>query len=296
MNGPQNMPLMNSAAEETQTLTAIGKLNARIDQVGSLLCVGLDSDLMQIPARFFKDPTPQFAFNRWIIEQTHMFVSAYKPNIAFYEARGVDGLHELQLTMDYLRTHHPTILTICDAKRGDISSTNTGYVQAIFDRLGFDAITLHPYLGGEALQPFLDRKDKGCIILCRTSNAGSGELQTLNVDGKPFWEWIAEKTRDRWNQNQNCMLVMGATFPEEIRRVRAIVGDLPLLVPGIGAQGGNLEQTVMFGLDQNKRGLIINSSRGIIFAEDPAASARQLRDVINGYRGFGSGFDGTAFA
>lgn len=285
MTGPQNIP----HAEDARVMTAVEKLNARIDQVGSLLCIGLDSDLMQIPSRFFSQPNPQFAFNRWIIDQTHMYVSAYKPNIAFYEARGVDGLNELQMTMDYLRENHPSILTICDAKRGDISSTNNGYVQAIFDRLGFDAITLHPYLGGEALQPFLDRRDKGCIILCRTSNAGSGELQTLNVDGKPFWELVAEKTRDRWNKNHNCMLVMGATFPEEIRRVRAIVGDLPLLVPGIGAQGGNLEQTVMFGLDQNRRGLIINSSRGIIFSENPEASARELRDVINRYRGLDHG-------
>lgn len=283
MTGQQNMPLAEK--EETQIITAIAKLNARIDAVESLLCVGLDSDLAQIPARFFSQPNPQFAFNRWIIDQTFPYVNAYKPNIAFYEARGADGLLDLELTIQYLRQHHPSILTICDAKRGDIGSTNTGYVQAIFDRLGFDAVTLNPYLGGEALQPFLDRKDKGCIILCRTSNAGSGELQTLNVDGKPFWEWVAEKTRDRWNKNRNCMLVMGATFPEEIRRVRAIVDDLPLLVPGIGAQGGNLEQTVLFGLDQNRRGLIINSSRGIIFSEDPEASARQLRDVINNYRG-----------
>lgn len=292
MTGPQDSPLGENALaekafaekEDARTITALEKLNARIDAVESLLCIGLDSDISQIPAQFLNDAHPQFAFNRWVIDQTHEYASVYKPNMAFYEARGADGLRDLELTMEYLHSQHPAILTICDAKRGDISSTNIGYVQAIFDQLGFDAVTLNPYLGGEALQPFFDRKDKGCIILCRTSNAGSGELQTLIVDGKPFWELIAEKTRDRWNKNRNCMLVMGATFPEEIRRVRAIVGDLPLLVPGIGAQGGNLEQTVRFGMDQNKRGLMINSSRGIIFAEDPAAAARQLRDVMNDYR------------
>jgi orotidine-5'-phosphate decarboxylase len=287
VTGPQDTPMGENALaekEDIRRLSAVEKLNARIDAVESLLCVGLDSDLAQIPAQFLGQPHPQFAFNRWIIDQTHPYVSVYKPNMAFYEARGADGLRDLELTMEYLRTEHPSILTICDAKRGDISSTNIGYVQAIFDQMGFDSVTLNPYLGGEALQPFFDRKDKGCIILCRTSNAGSGELQTLIVDGKSFWELIAEKTRDRWNKNRNCMLVMGATFPEEIRRVRAIVGDLPLLVPGIGAQGGNLEQTVRFGMDQNKRGLMINSSRGIIFSEDPAAAARQLRDVMNDYR------------
>jgi orotidine-5'-phosphate decarboxylase len=263
---------------------AIEKYNARVDLAESLVCVGLDTDYERIPPRFLNDAHPQFAFNRYIIDQTQAYVSAYKPNMAFYEARGEAGLHELRLTMEYLRDHHPDILTICDAKRGDIGSTNTGYVTAIFDYYGFDAITLHPYLGGEALQPFLDRANKACIILCRTSNPGSGELQNLTFDGRAFWEIIAEKTRDRWNRNGNCMLVMGATYPEEIKRVRSIVSDMPLLVPGIGAQGGNLEQTVRFGGDSAGRGLIINSSRGIIFTDDPAASARQLRDVINLYR------------
>ncbi|HEX2622488.1 MAG TPA: orotidine-5'-phosphate decarboxylase [Phototrophicaceae bacterium] len=263
----------------------IDKYNARISTVQSLVCVGLDSDYERLPARFLDEAQPQFAFNRWLIDLTHEFVSAYKPNMAFYEARGDVGLQELKLTVEYLRDNHPDILTICDAKRGDIGSTNEGYVTAIFDWLGFDAVTLHPYLGGEALQPFLERADKACIILCRTSNPGSGELQNLIVDGKPFWEIVAEKTRDRWNARENCMLVMGATYPEEIRRVRSIVGDMPLLIPGIGAQGGNLEQTVRFGLDSAKRGLIINSSRGVIFADDPRLAVQQLRDVINEYRG-----------
>lgn len=259
----------------------IEKYNARARKVGSLVCVGLDSDLDRIPARFQQDAHPQFAFNQWVIEQTHEYVAAYKPNIAFYEARGQAGLLELRMTLDYLRAEHPDIFTICDAKRADIGSTNVGYVRAIFDELGFDAVTLHPYLGGEALEPFLARGDKACIILCRTSNPGSGELQTLEVDGIPFWQIIAQKTRDRWNARGNCMLVMGATYPEELKAARELVGDMTLLVPGIGAQGGSIEQTVRYGVNSSGLGLIINSSRGVIFSDDPAKAARQLRDVIN---------------
>lgn len=262
----------------------IAKYNARVDAIDSLVCVGLDSAPDRIPARFQGEESPQFAFNRWIIEQTHAYASAYKPNIAFYEAAGEAGLHALALTLDYLRATHPAILTICDAKRADIGSTNAGYVTAIFDRLGFDAVTLHPYLGQEALQPFLSRADKGCIVLCRTSNPGAGELQDLDVGGKPLWQAVAERVRDAWNANDNCMLVVGATYPEELRQVRALVGDMPLLVPGIGAQGGDVEATVKAGLDSQGRGLILNSARGIIFADDPAAAARDLRDAINRWR------------
>ncbi|MBN2471051.1 MAG: orotidine-5'-phosphate decarboxylase [Anaerolineae bacterium] len=262
----------------------IEKYNQRVDAVDSLLCVGLDSRLDRLPARFQNDPHPQFAFNRWIIEQTHAVTGAYKPNIAFYEARGEAGITDLALTLDFLRAHHPDILTICDAKRADIGSTNEGYVTAILDTLGFDAVTLNPYLGREALAPFLTREDKGCIILCRTSNPGAGELQDLLVDGRPLWQVVAESVRDTWNGRGNCMLVAGATYPDELAQIRSIVGDMPLLVPGIGAQGGDIAATVRAGLDSQGRGMIINSSRGIIFAEDPGAEARVLRDAINQYR------------
>jgi orotidine-5'-phosphate decarboxylase len=272
------------SASQAATHTVIEKYNARARRVNSLVCVGLDSDFDKLPARFKDEEYPQFAFNRWIIEQTHAYAAAYKPNMAFYEARGEAGLRDLKLTIDFLRAEHPDIFTICDAKRGDIGSTNEGYVQAIFDALGFDAVTLHPYLGGEALQPFLSRADRCSIILCRTSNHGSSEFQSLTIDGKPLWQVIAESVRDRWNANGNCMLVMGATYPEELRQVRAIVPDLTLLVPGIGAQGGSVEQTVRFGLNSHRLGLVINSSRGVIFADDPAQAARELRDVINVYR------------
>ncbi|MDX1992998.1 MAG: orotidine-5'-phosphate decarboxylase [bacterium] len=265
-------------------MSAVDKYNRRVDATGSLVCVGLDADYERLPIRFRQMQHPQFEFNRWIIEQTHEFTAAYKPNMAFYEARGDAGLRDLKLTLDYLHTHHHDIFTICDAKRGDIGSTNSGYVEAIFDWLGFDAVTLHPYLGQEALEPFLDRTDKASIILCRTSNSGSAELQNLEFHGKPLWMIIAERVRDFWNIGGNCMLVVGATYPEELRLVRELMGEMTLLVPGIGAQGGNVEQTVRTGLNSTGRGMIINSSRGIIFATDPARAVQELRDAINQYR------------
>ncbi len=264
-----------------QQSAAARKYEARVDRIDSLVCVGLDSDYARLPTRFRAEPYPQYAFNRWIIEQTHSYVSAYKPNMAFYEARGDVGLYELKLTMDYLREAHPDILTICDAKRADIGSTNEGYMHAVYDWLGFDAVTLNPYLGGEALQPFLARADRAAVILVRTSNPGSGELQSLDFDGRPLWQVVAENVRDRWNTQGNCMLVMGATYPDEIGIARRLVGDMTLLVPGIGAQGGSIEQTVRLGLTTSGHGLIINSSRGVIFTEDPAGAALQMRDAIN---------------
>ena len=260
------------------------RYDARITAVNSLLCVGLDSAIDRLPPRFQHDDTPQFAFNRWIIEQTHPYAAAYKPNIAFYEARGEQGWHELRLTMDYLHREHPAIFTICDAKRADIGSTNAAYVRAILDDLGFDAITLHPYLGRDALQPFLDRADKTCIILCRTSNPGAGELQDLDVGGQPLWYHIARRVAHHWNANDNCMLVVGATYPDDMRRIRALAGDLTLLVPGIGAQGGDVAAAVNAGLNSQRRGMIINASRSIIFARDPARAAQTLRDTINHHR------------
>lgn len=265
-------------------MNAVDKYNARVDAVESLVCVGLDSAISRLPDRFRESDTPQYDFNRWIIEQTHPFASAYKPNMAFYEARGDAGLRDLKLTIDYLRETHPDILTICDAKRADIGSTNTGYVGEIFDWLGFDAVTLNPYLGREALTPFLERGDKGCILLCRTSNPGAGEFQDLLIDGEPLWAVIARRICGTWNALGNCMLVAGATYPDELRRIREIAGELTLLVPGIGAQGGEVEQTVTAGLNTAGRGMIINSSRGIIFADDPPAEADKLRDEINRYR------------
>lgn len=260
------------------------KLNKRMEAVNSLVCVGLDSEFEKLPKNFQTMEFPQFGFNKVIIDQTAEFVCAYKPNVAFYEARGEQGWHELKMTIDYIKKHHPGIFTILDAKRADIGNTNTGYVKAVFDDLGFDAITLHPYLGKEALKPFLDRADKVSIILCRTSNPGAGEIQDIQEKGKSLWQIIAEKVNSDWNNHHNCMLVVGATYPEEMKIVRQITEDMTFLVPGVGAQGGDVEAVVKNGINSKKQGLIISSSRGIIFAENPGEEARKLRDEINQFR------------
>ena len=267
----------------------IEKYNKRARKINSLLCVGLDSDFAEIPEKFKQMEFPQLEFNKWIIEETHEYVAAFKANSAFYEARGDKGIKELKMTMDYLIACHSDIFTILDAKRADIGNTNNGYATSIFDWLGFDAVTLHPYLGSEALQPFLDRKDKGCIILCRTSNPGAGEFQDLNVEHSvfnksvPLWQVVAEKVSKDWNKNNNCMLVVGATYPEEMKKVREIAGDMTFLVPGIGAQGGDLKAVMGSGLNSEGLGLIINSSRGIIFSENPKEEAKKLYEGIGGY-------------
>lgn len=269
---------------------SLSKYNTRAKKVNSLLCVGLDSDISKIPERFLKLEFPQFEFNKWIIGETHEYTAAYKPNSAFYEARGDKGMAELKMTMDYLNKNHPDIFTICDAKRADIGNTNNGYVTSVFDWMNFDAITLHPYLGSEALQPFLDRKDKVSIILCRTSNPGAGEFQDLNVQHSmlhknvPLWQIVAEKVSEDWNKNKNCMLVVGATYPEEMKKIRSLVGDMTFLVPGIGAQGGDLEAVMKAGLNSEGLGLIINSSRGIIFSKNPKQEAQKLSEDISKYR------------
>jgi len=265
-------------------MSALGKYMQRQTVVNSLLCVGLDGTYEKIPPQFKTKKFPQFEFNKWIIDQTHEFAAAFKPQLAYYEARGDQGWHELKLTMEYLQSEHPDIFTIADAKRADIGSTNEAYAQTFFDDLGFDAMTLHPYLGKEALQPFLDRHDKVSIILCRTSNPGAGELQDLLVDGKPVWQVLAEKIRDDWNSNQNCMIVVGATYPDELAQLRSFMGEIPFLVPGIGAQGGDLPATLKGGLTANKDGLLIHSSRAIIFSPNPGEAAKNLRDEINRYR------------
>lgn len=262
----------------------IDKYNQRADKVNSLACVGLDSEFAKIPEHFKQTDNPQFEFNKWVIDQTHEFVAAYKANIAFYDQRGDQGLKELKMTEDYIKENHPGIFRICDSKRGDIGNTNKGYVEELFDWLDFDAITLHPYMGKESLLPFLVRSDKGCIILCRTSNPGAGEFQDMLVDGKPVWHIVSEKVRDDWNANENCMLVVGVTVPEEAKKIREIVGDMTFLMPGAGAQGGNIKDTVKAALNSEKKGFILNSSRGVIFAENPAEEAQKLREEINKYR------------
>jgi len=261
------------------------KLDRIIKKNNSLVCVGLDSDISKLPSRFKKNKYPQFAFNKEIIEKTHDLVCAYKLNSAFYESQGAEGVKELKMTCDYLKKNYPIIPIILDAKRADIGNTNEGYVKFAFDYLRADAITLHPYLGREAIEPFLQKKDKGIIILCKTSNKGAGELQDLIINKRQLYKIVAQKVVKEWNKNKNCLLVVGATYPKELKEVRKIVGDnMTLLIPGIGAQGGDLEKTVKAGLNKKKSRIIINSSRGIIFSEKPRKEARKLKEEINKFR------------
>lgn len=268
------------------------KLVASWNKSNSLLCVGLDPDFTKLPIHIQKGKNPLFEFNKAIIDATADVVSVYKPNSAFYEALGVEGIEQLKMTADYLHETHPTIPIILDAKRADIGNTNNGYVSFIFDNLGMDAVTLHPYLGREALEPFLIRADKGVIILCRTSNPGAGDFQDLLVEGKPLYQNVAQQVASGWNQNNNCLLVVGATYPEEMKIIRNIVGpEMPFLVPGIGAQGGDVEAVMRAGMDKNSQGLIMSSSREILYSsnsEDFANAAREkaiaTRDEINKFR------------
>jgi orotidine-5'-phosphate decarboxylase len=266
---------------------------------GNLICVGLDSEFGKIPEHLKRIPDSAgdgyvntvTKFNRAIVEATKDLVCAYKPNIAFYEAHGAEGIAALQRTIADIHAIAPDVPVILDAKRADIGNTNAGYVDAAFGFLRADAITVHPYLGVEALQPFLARTEKGIIVLCRTSNPGAGEFQDLPVNGEPLYRFLARRVANEWNKNGNCALVVGATYPDELREVRGLVGDMPILIPGIGAQGGDVQMSVLAGKDSRGHGMIINSSRGIIFASkgaDFAEAARRetekLRDLINQYR------------
>lgn len=264
------------------------KLNISIDKNKSLLCVGLDPDPIKMPPHLEGDV---LRFNKAIIDSTHNLVCAYKPNSAFYEALGPKGIEQLKQTVEYIHEKCPNIPIILDAKRADIGNTNNGYIKFIFDYLYMDAVTLHPYLGGEALEPFLELGDKGMIILCRTSNPGASEFQDLS-DGSRVYQHVAKTVAKKWNANGNCLLVVGATYPEEMKEIRKLVGkEMIFLVPGVGAQGGDVEALMKAGLGANQRGLIISSSRAVIFASDgedfaeaARAEAKRTRDEINKYR------------
>ncbi|HLI08813.1 MAG TPA: orotidine-5'-phosphate decarboxylase [Ktedonobacteraceae bacterium] len=280
---------------EDATDTFVSMLERQWRQ-GNFVCVGLDSDYHRIPASL-KENVPVedavFAFNRAIIDATHDLACAYKPNTAFYEAQGDAGWRALQRTVRYVKETYPRILVILDAKRADIGSTNLGYVEAAFDWLGVDAITVHPYLGQEALAPFLARKEKGILVLAKNSNPGAGEFQDLLVGEarEPLYQVVARHVATGWNANGNCALVVGAPYAAELKQVRSIVGDMPILIPGIGTQGGDVEATVKAGKDSRGWGMIINASRSIIFAsssDDFAQAARsateELRAEIDRYR------------
>ncbi|HZC04275.1 MAG TPA: orotidine-5'-phosphate decarboxylase [Ktedonobacterales bacterium] len=282
----------------------IEMLRRRWQASGSLVCVGLDPELERIPqaARSGQSGAASaetgaadgeieqtlVAFTQAIVDATAEVVCAYKPNSAFYEQYGPGGVRALQRLITYIHSRYPEIPVLLDAKRGDIGSTSAAYARAAFDTMQADAVTLHPYLGREALDPFLQRADRGCFILCRTSNPGAGEFQDLALRGadgdeRPLYQRVAHAVASEWNTHSNCALVVGATYPEELRTVRAIVGDMPILVPGIGAQGGDLAGVVRNGLDASGNGLIISLSRSVLYAsssDDFAESGRREAERV----------------
>ncbi len=267
----------------------IDKLTTAWRKNNSLISVGLDPELGRLPAHLPRNADGIFAFNRAIIDATHDLVCAYKPQIAYFAAYQAE--EALQRTIDHIRTNYPEIPVILDAKRGDIGSTAEKYAVEAFERYGADAVTVNPYMGHDSAEPFLAYADKGVVVLCRTSNPGAADFQDLDVGGRPLYEVVAEQVASKWNTNGNCMLVVGATWPEQMARIRAIVGDMPFLVPGVGAQGGNVEQLVGAGKIADGTGLVINSSRAILYAgngPDFGAAARdetrKLQQLVNAYR------------
>ena len=242
----------------------------------SFLCIGLDVDLTKIPPHLLELEDPIFEFNKAIIDATHDLCVSYKPNTAFYEVYGIKGWQALQKTINYINKNHPEIFTIADAKRGDIGNTSTMYAKAFFEDLNFDSVTVAPYMGKDSVEPFLAFNDKHTIMLALTSNEGAFDFQTLNVNGDELYKQVL-KTSKTWKNTQNLMYVVGATKAEYFTEIRKIVPDSFLLVPGVGAQGGNLQEVCKFGMNENI-GLLINSSRGIIYASNKSDFAQKSRE------------------
>lgn len=271
-----------SATPSAATMGFHGQLARSWTASGSLLCVGLDPLPDRIPAAFGRGPAAVEAYLREIVAATGDLVCAFKPQVAHFAAIGAEAVLERLAT--HLREDHPDVTLVLDAKRGDVSSTAERYAIEAFDRYGAHAVTVNPYLGTDAARPFLERG--GVIALCRTSNPGAAELQSLKVDGEPLYLRVADMVATRWSKHGDCGLVVGATAPVELGEVRARVGDLPLLVPGIGAQGGDLEESVTAGATDDGTGLLVSSSRAILWADpdDPATGARAAaaatRDAI----------------
>lgn len=256
----------------------LAKLVSEIKRKKSFLCVGLDVDLDKIPPHLLETEDPIFEFNKQIIDATHELTVAYKPNTAFYEAYGIKGWQSLDKTIAYINKNYPEIFTIADAKRGDIGNTSTMYAKAFFEDLNFDSVTVAPYMGSDSVEPFLAFEDKFTIMLALTSNKGGLDFQGKELtDGLPLYKEVL-KTSLKWKNAQNLMFVVGATKAEYFKGIREIAPDSFLLVPGVGAQGGSLEGVCEFGLNPENIGLLINSSRGIIYASkgtDFAAAAQQ---------------------
>ena len=266
------------------------ELITQIRKKKSFLCIGLDVDLNKIPSHLLKEKDPIFAFNKAIIDATHHLCVAYKPNTAFYEAYGIKGWQSLEKTIQYLNTNYPEIYTIADAKRGDIGNTSTMYAKAFFEDLAFDSVTVAPYMGKDSVEPFLAFKDKHTIMLALTSNEGAFDFQTKEVNGRELYKEVLETSKG-WKNSENLMYVVGATKAEYFAEIRKIVPTSFLLVPGVGAQGGNLQDVCKYGLSENI-GLLINSSRGIIYAsnnEDFATKAalkaeelqQEMSEILN---------------
>lgn len=280
------------------------KLNNIINKNNSLLCIGLDTDKGKIPKHLLKTNYPIFEFNKIIIDATYNLICSYKLNIAYYEAVGIKGLESLKKTVEYLQKNYPNIPVICDAKRGDIGPTSQQYAKALFDYYRFDAATVNPYLGFDAIEPYLQHKDKGIIILCRTSNPSASDFQDLIVvhlgggnEAPPrkfnerLYVKVAEKIIEWNNKYKNCLMVIGATWPEELGRIRKMAKNMFFLVPGVGTQEGDLKNTLKLGLTKEKSGLIIHVARAIIyagngrdFAKKAQEKAEEIKDKINNYR------------
>lgn len=274
-------------------MTFIEKLSGAWASNNSLLCVGLDPDIDKIPSHLQGQPDAITQFCKAIIDATADLACAFKPQIAYFAAQGAE--RQLEDICTYLRNTYPHIPIVLDAKRGDIGATAEQYAREAFERYGADAVTVNPYMGFDSVAPYLEWVDRGVIVLCRTSNPGGSDLQFLNVDGVPLYQHVAKMVTQKWNQNGQCALVVGATFPGELAQVRALVGDMPLLVPGIGAQGGDIKATVEAGKTASGSGMMISSSRAILYAKPDLALgeqfaqaarrvARETRDVINQYR------------
>lgn len=248
----------------------------------SMLCVGLDPDLSRLPEGIERTPAGVEAFCRQIVDATGDLVCAFKPQIAYFAAIGAE--RELERLCTHIRDSHPDVPLILDAKRGDIGDTAALYAREAFERYGAHAVTVNPYLGTDSLEPFLSHAGRGVIVLCRTSNAGSGEFQSGLVEGAPLYERVARTAKDVWARRGEVALVVGATYPDELARVRSIVGDMALLVPGIGAQGGDVAAVVRAGRDSSGYGLIVNSSRAVLYADSGTGFATAARAVASATR------------
>jgi len=272
-------------------VTFLQKLSSAWTTNNSLLCVGLDPDVNKFPLELKGQPDAIYAFCKAIVDTTADLACSFKPQIAYFAALRAED--QLEAICRYIKTTYPNIPIILDAKRGDIGATAEQYAREAFERYDADAVTVNPYMGFDSVAPYLEWKDRGAIVLCRTSNAGGSDLQFLDVGGKPLYQHVAQLVADKWNTNGQCSLVVGATFPNEIAQVRALIGDMPLLIPGVGAQGGDVESTVRAGRTANGTGMMINSSRAVLYAkpvadETYAQAARRValetRDAINQFR------------